>query len=377
MIQRSIQKKILQTLQTEQKVILLFGPRQVGKTTLIKQLLAGQSGSYLVLNGDQLTHHELFASRDLDKLKLFLAGYDILFVDEAQRFRDIGLTLKILHDQLPSLKILVCGSSALELANQIKEPLTGRTRSFTLWPLSLPELAVTQTRYTLSAQIESFLLYGLYPEVYTLPTVEQKVEHLHELTSAYLYKDILQLTSIRHAHKVHKLVKLLALQVGSLVSIHELSLALELSHDTVINYIDLLEKGFIVFRLTGFSRNLRKEISKMDKIYFYDVGIRNTVIDQFQPLTHRKDIGALWENFLVAERLKSHAARQQRVQPYFWRTYTGAELDYVEEYQGILHGYEFKYQAKPHRTPKTWTDQYSPATAEQVNRDNFWEFVGM
>jgi predicted AAA+ superfamily ATPase len=273
------------------------------------------------------------------------------------------------------LQIIVTGSSSFDLANNIREPMTGRTRTFQLFPISIEELNLQKTAFVLKDELESYLLYGMYPEVIELTGKNQKMIHLQELTSAYLYKDILQLSNIKHSDKIHKLLRMLALQVGSLVSIHELAKSLEMSHETVNNYIDLLEKGFIVFRLSGFSRNPRKEITKMNKIYFYDLGVRNMLIDNFNSLTLRQDVGQLWENFLIAERKKKLAYAFSFANTYFWRTYAGAELDYVEETGGQLLGFEFKYKPKKVKAPKAWLDTYDNASFQQINRENFLTFL--
>ncbi len=249
-----------------------------------------------------MRHRETLASQDLLKLRELIGDSDLLFIDEAQNVDNIGINLKILHDHFPELRIVVTGSSSFDLAHQIQEPLTGRTMTFRLYPIAVAELAQVFTRFDIRGQLEGYLLYGMYPEVLQLSGREAKIGHLYELASAYLCRDVLHLSGIKHSDKIHKLLKLLALQVGSLVSLHELGKLLGMSHETVGHYIDVLEKGFILFRLSGFSRNPRKEITKMNKIYFYDTGIRNVLTDNFNPLAYRPDTGALWENFLIAER---------------------------------------------------------------------------
>ncbi len=327
------------------------------------------------INADQTKYREVLSSQDLVKMKEIIGDNNLLFIDEAQNVPNIGINLKILYDNLPYLKIIATGSSSFELANRIKEPLTGRTATFQLYPVSMGELSRQNTPFELKDQLENHLLYGMYPEILQINGAKAKMNHLQELASAYLYKDVLQLSGIKHSDKIHKLLKLLSLQVGSLVSLHELGKSLGMSHETVNNYIDLLEKGFILFRLSGFSRNLRKEVTKMNKVYFYDVGIRNVLADNFNPLLYRQDIGALWENFLIAERRKKTEYQRMYGSTYFWRTYSGAELDYVEERDGRLFGFEFKWASKKARVPKTWLETYSNASFQLVNRDNFLEFV--
>lgn len=375
MITRTLQSKIEETLGSQRKVIILYGARQVGKTTLIRRILSGLHLKALEINADQLKYNDVLASRDLRQMQELIGDHQLLFIDEAQRIPDIGINLKILHDGMPHLQIIATGSSSFELANSVREPLTGRTRTFQLFPVSMGELIRQKTAFELKDELERFLLYGMYPEVIELVGKEQKLIHLQELTSAYLYRDILQLANIRHSDKLHKLLKLLAFQVGSLVSVHELAKTLEMSHETVNHYIDLLEKGFVIFRLTGFSRNLRKEVAKMSKIYFYDLGIRNALIDNFNPLDLRPDKGQLWENFLLVERWKKRAYLNRFDNMYFWRTYTGAELDYIEESGGSLSGFEFKYRPQKPRPPKTWLETYPGATFTQIDRENFLEFV--
>ncbi len=375
MIQRTIEEQIKTDLAESQKIILVYGPRQAGKTTLVRQVIAGLPHKSLEINADQHKYNDILSSRDLTKMKEIVGNNELLFIDEAQNISDIGINLKILHDGLPNLRIVATGSSSFELANKVREPLTGRAWSYRLYPISLQELSANRTPFELKDQLESYLRFGMYPDVLNLNGSEAKIRHLRELAGAYLYKDILQLSNIKHSDKLVKLLKLLAFQVGSQVSLHELGKSLEMSHETVNNYIDLLEKGFIVFRLTGFSRNLRKEVNKMTKIFFYDIGIRNMLIENFNPLEMRQDVGAIWENFLVAERRKKVEYQRIYGTSYFWRTYSGAELDYVEERDGQLFGYEFKWKSGKAKAPATWLETYDNASYQLVNRENFLEFV--
>ncbi|MBN8680254.1 MAG: ATP-binding protein [Chitinophagales bacterium] len=359
------------------KVLILYGARQVGKTTLIHETLRGFQGKVLEINADNIPFMESLSSRNLDQLKGLVHGYDLLFVDEAQRIPDIGINLKILHDQVPGLKIIATGSSSLDLANRVKEPLTGRTWTFHLFPISAEEWAsyYGANDYEVAQKLPEWLVYGLYPEVLGIENRVKKERYLQELTQSYLYRDILALANIRYPEKLRQILKLLAWQAGNLVSVNELANTLQINRDAVSNYIDLLEKSFVIFRLSGFSRNLRKEMVKMDKIYFYDLGVRNALIENYQPLTIRQDIGQLWENFLLAERLKTSTYHFHHTNRYFWRTQTGAELDYVEEYGGQLHGYEFKWGSTSARAPKTWIETYPEATFKCINSGNFMDFV--
>jgi predicted AAA+ superfamily ATPase len=375
MIPRLLTETIQKRLVASNKIIILYGPRQVGKTTLVRKIIQELPYRSLMVNADELPYQTVLASRDLAQMKLLVEGYELLFVDEAQRIPDIGINLKILHDALPDLKIITTGSSSFELANRTKEPLTGRTWTYELFPISVGELRQQQNTFELQQRLTELLRFGSYPDTLQQSNTADKIQYLRELSSAYLYKDIVEMASIRHADKLRKLLQLLAFRVGSEVSPNELGNALGMSKDTVNVYIDLLEKAFVVFRLSGFSRNLRKEISKMDKIYFYDLGIRNVLIDNFQPLDLRTDVGALWENFLIVERRKRNAYTGQFATTHFWRTYSGAELDYIEDANGQLTGYEFKFSRKSAKAPTSWDDNYPGAGFTLVNQDNYLSFL--
>jgi uncharacterized protein len=375
MIQRHISEQVRADLMDTNKIIIVYGPRQVGKTTLVRSLLRELPYKSLEINADQFRFNEVFSSRDLQKMQSVIGKHELLFIDEAQNIVDIGINLKILHDSMPGLRIVVTGSSSFELANRLKEPLTGRAWTYHLYPIAVHEVAVGQTPFEVAGQLENFLRFGMYPAVLNAVGEADKIRQLRELAGSYLYKDVLQLSTIRHSDKLIRLLKLLAFQVGSPVSLHELGQSLEMSHETVNHYIDILEKGFIVFRLSGFSRNLRKEVNKMNKIYFYDTGIRNCLIENFNAMELRHDVGAIWENFLVAERKKKVAYQRLFGNAYFWRTYAGAELDYVEERDGCLFGYEFKWKNTKAKMPPSWADSYPEATFEVVHRENWLNFV--
>ncbi len=375
MIKRLLYNTLVHRLTTTQQVILLYGPRQVGKTTLIREVLADISGRKLAVNADLLQYVDVLSSRDLSKLKGLVGGYDLIFIDEAQRIPEIGINLKILHDELPDLKIIATGSSSLDLASKVREPLTGRTWSHTLYPISVIELALAHNRFELDQKLPELLVFGGYPVVLGIDNYAEKRTYLAELTNAYLYKDLLELGTVKNAPKMRDLLRLLAHQVASEVSINELSNALQIHRETVIDYLDLLEKAFVIFRLSGFSRNLRKEITRHDKFFFWDLGVRNALIENFLPPDQRQDSGKLWENFLVTERIKSQAYRLEQANRYFWRTYTGAELDYVEERDGIISGFEFKFSSKTAKAPSSWTEAYPNAAFQTVNRDNYFDFL--
>lgn len=375
MIHRKLEGSIAESLKNSPRIVILYGPRQVGKTTLMRKIIPELGYKTLEINADQIKYRDVLSSRDLDQLRGLVTNYELLFIDEAQNVPDIGMNLKILHDHIPNLKIAVTGSSALELANLTKESLTGRTRTFKLYPISVEELATQWNTFQINSKLEELMLFGSYPEVIKLENRKEKIELLEEICSSYLYKDVLQLSGIRHSSKIHKLLSLLALQCGSLVSIQEIGKSLGLSHDTVNSYIDLLEKGFILYRLSGYSRNLRKEVNKMNKIYFYDNGIRNALTHSFNPLELRQDTGSLWENFLISERIKSKEYNRIHGQHYFWRSYSGAELDYVEESDGQLSGFEIKWRKTKARPIASWLQSYENSSFKLINRENFLEFI--
>ncbi len=373
-IRRDLFDTITHEISTGNSIVLIYGARQTGKTTLSNDVLAQLPGKILYINADEIKYHEALSSRDLRKLTLLTEGFEIVFIDEAQRIPDIGINLKIMHDQMPGLKLLVTGSSTLDLAGKVKEPLTGRTSGYRLFPISLSELRKDMNVFELQNRLEEYMIYGMYPGVLQLNSAAQKEKHLQELSSAYLYKDVLELAYIKNSSVITRLLRLLALQTGSEVSVHELAKNLGLSHETVASYIDLLEQSFILFRLGGFSRNLRKEVSKRSKIYFWDTGIRNSLLNNHAPLNIRSDVGFLWENFIVAERLKFLNNTQQFASSYFWRTYTGAEVDYVEERQGNIFGFEIKWNKEKFKAPATWVENYG-TNFNCINKNNFFEFV--
>ncbi len=375
-IKRNLLSILKKELTETNKGLVIYGPRQVGKTTLVNDLLSEFQLKTLVLNGDQRGKWwELLTSRELSKLSLLISGYEVVFIDEAQRIPEIGLSLKILLDNFPKLKIIVTGSSSLDLASKISEPLTGRIYSYKLFPISQGELRVINTPYEMETQIEERLIYGSYPETFSLEGEMAKHEYLQNLVDTYLYKDLLEFGNIRNSSKIRDLLKLLAFQIGSQVSLSELGNSLELNKATVGRYLDLLEKSFIIFRLSGFSRNLRKEVTKMDKIYFYDTGVRNAIIGNLNSLNNRDDAGKLWENFLICERMKKLQYEQKIFSLYFWRLSSGAEMDLIEEIEGKLHGFEFKYGKKTVKLPKSWITGYPSATATLINQTNWQEFL--
>jgi len=372
-ISRFIQQQCLDHLATSRKVMLIYGPRQAGKTTLVKQLGEDSGLKVLYISADLSKNENLLMQRDLKVFLDLTEGYQVLIIDEAQRVPGIGLALKILYDEMPQLKVIATGSSSFDLANKTAEPLTGRKQVFHLLPFSLGEIALGLNNYELDQRLDEILIYGLYPEVYTSNS-NQKRDILGDICESYLFKDVLQLTTIKYTAKIRDLLRLLAFQVGQQVSVHELTQKLSMNRETVERYIDLLEKAFVIFRLPAYSRNLRNEVSKMDKIFFYDTGIRNFLIDNLKPLDQRIDIGNLWENFIVAERRKQILYQRLNVQSYFWRTYSGVEIDYVEEGENGLIGYEIKIEKNKVRIPKAWKDEYQGGF-QLVNRSNYLDLL--
>lgn len=371
MIHRIIKEQIINDLQTTHKAVVIYGPRQVGKTTLAKEVVNEIGLKTLTVNGDSSPYRDALASQDFRKIEEVILGYELIFIDEAQKIDNIGLCLKIIVDNHPEIKVLATGSSSFDLANKISEPMTGRVWSYTLYPISAEELVATQSNFEYQNALESHLIYGSYPEIYSYPNKESKTKYLSNLTNSYLYKDILEFTNIKHSDKISKLLNLIALQLGNEVSLSELGAQLGISKETVATYIDLLEKSFVVFTLRGFSRNLRKEVTKMNKIYFFDLGVRNSLINNFNALNQRNDSGALFENYLIIERLKRNAYNQLYANSYFWRLNTGAEVDYIEERNGTLSGFEFKLSKKTSRSKDSWLKSYAEAEWKLINRDNF------
>lgn len=370
-LKETIKKRIIEN----PKIIIIYGARQTGKTTLSKEIIDELGYKTLLINAEERIYDDILTSRDSMKLNSLVSGYRCIFIDEAQRIKDIGINLKILHDSNPDLRIIVTGSSSFDLANLITEPLTGRHWTFSLFPISIEELRNIYADIEISRKLEDLLLFGSYPEIFSFEDNQLKESYLKQISTDYLYKDALELVDVRNSGKVRDLLKLIALQIGSNVSMNELSARLGISKVTVERYLDLLEKNFIIYRLTGFSRNLRKEITQQPKIYFNDLGIRNAIINDFKPLSNRLDVGALWENFLINERMKKNQYNQKLYTPYFWRTYTGSEVDYIEDSGGILSGFEFKYGSKVIKSQKSWLSEYKNSTWSLINQENFLEFV--
>ncbi len=353
------------------KAIVITGARQVGKTTLIQKLLSHKK--HLFLDGDDPTVRSLLSNANTEQLKSLIGNENIVFIDEGQRIENIGLTLKLITDQFKHVQLIVSGSSAFQLSNNLNKPLTGRKWEYTLLPISWEEYENHLGFLKAQQQLENRLLYGFYPDV--INNSGQEKDILNQLTNSYLYRDILSMAEIRKPEVLEKLVQALALQVGNEVSDNELSQIVGVDKNTISKYIEILCQSYVIFKLGSFSGNLRNEIKRNKKIYFYDNGIRNTIIGNFNALELRTDKGALWENFLIAERLKQHIYKSTYTKIYFWRTKQQQEVDLVEENSGKISGYEFKWNPKKLvKLPKTFTNNYK-ASGKLISTENFREFV--
>ncbi len=372
MIKRLLENNIKGTL-FKGKTIILYGARQVGKTTLAKNILNdfGKDGRYL--NCEIFSVEQNLNIAEPEKLKAFLGNYKVIVLDEAQNLSNTGRILKVITDTLKDMQIIATGSSSFDLANKAAEPMTGRIFTHTLFPLSVLEIKKNSDWLTVDAQLERLLRYGSYPEVFTSneETAENK---LGELASSYLFRDLLKFEGIKKSSLLKNLLISLALQLGNEVTYNELATKFGVSSLTIQKYIDLLEQGFVIFKLNSFSRNIRKELTKAFKIYFYDNGIRNALINNFNPISLRADVGALWENFCISERIKANSYNNRKVNCYFWRTYDQKEIDYIEEVSGKITGYEMKYSEKPKfKIPKGFCENYD-AEVHKIDKSNYWNF---
>ena len=358
------------------RVLLIYGPRRVGKTTLLQNLLAQTPLKYKLDSGDNIRTQQILSSQDFDQILAYAEGYDLLAIDEAQNIPNIGIALKIIVDQIPGIRVIATGSSSFDLAGQVGEPLTGRKRTLTLFPMAQSELLGVFNRFELGEKLTDFLIFGSYPEVLTAPSRSERIEIISEIANSYSLKDILSFDRVKSSRTLLDLLKLLAFQIGSEVSINELATQLGVEPRTVKRYLDLLEKSFVILRLSGFSRNLRQEITSKAKYYFLDTGIRNALIAQFNDPDQRNDLGQLWENFLVVERLKYRTYATILANIYFWRTYDQQEIDLVEEREGHLFGYECKWSfKKPIPAPRSWLETYSGAQFSVIHPKNYQDFV--
>lgn len=357
------------------KVLIVYGPRRTGKTTLIQNYIKDLPGKIYSSTGENTQLKEILESSDFSKILPFFADYDLIVIDEAQKVENIGQGLKIIVDQLPEKKVIATGSASFDLSNKLGEPLVGRQNIIRLYPISAIELREQFGAMYFAENLENLLIYGSYPEVVTSKSFDEKRNYLMLLRDSYLYRDIIELENIKNSRKILDLLRLLAFQIGKEVSIHELGSSLDMSKNTVEKYLDLLEKSFVIVNIRGFSRNLRSEITKTSRYYFYDNGVRNAVIENFNPLNIRNDIGQLWENFLVMERIKKQSMKKIYSNNYFWRTWEKKEIDWVEEREGKLFGFEFKWGEKIIPAPTQWVNTYPESEFKLINKDNYLDFI--
>ncbi len=374
LINRTIKGNIIKNLKPN-KVIILAGVRRVGKTILIKQIVEYLNEPCLLLNGEDMNISETLSRRTVQNYKNLLGDRRYLIIDEAQKIKNIGLAVKLMIDEIPGLKILLSGSSAFDLTNTLGEPLTGRKITFHLFPISESELSETEELIQKTDNLRERLVFGNYPELLHCGNKSEKTEYLQEIVNSYLLKDILTFDGIKNSDKLFNLLKLIAYQTGSLVSHQELGRQLGIGKNTIERYLDLLSKVFIIHKVGGFSKNLRKEIVKNSKWYFYDNGIRNALIANLNPLELRNDIGLLWENYMVSERLKSQSYGRMLVNNYFWRTYDRQEIDWVEEREGIEYAYEFKWKPQKIKVPVAWKKAYPNSKFSTITSENYSEWL--
>lgn len=367
---RDISENIVKKLQSN-KVVIVFGARRVGKTVLVKELLKKLNEPVLSLNGEDVHVHDKLAIRSIENYKQILGSHKVLYIDEAQKIPEIGLKLKLMIDEIPDLKIIISGSSSFDIQKDAGEPLTGRKYTFNLFTLSENEYNQIENTIVKPDKISERLIFGNYPELLQLPDRQDKIDYLNEMVSSYLLKDILAYENIKNSQKIFNLLRLIAFQIGGEVSNQELGKQLGISKNTVEKYLDLLSKVFILHKVEGFSRNLRKEITKNARWYFLDNGLRNAVIANFNPIASRNDLGALWENYMICERLKHQENKRISSNNYFWRTYDQQEIDWVEERDGSLFGYEFKWKEQKIKAPTQWTKAYPDASFEVIHQHNF------
>lgn len=373
-IKRTLQDKISERIEPN-KAILLFGARRVGKTVLMRELLKTFSGKSMLLNGEDYDTIALLNERSIANYKHLLEGIDLLAIDEAQNIPDIGSKLKLIVDEIEGVRVIASGSSSFDLLNKTGEPLVGRSTQFRLHPFSQNEISQIENALETRQNLESRLIYGSYPEVVTLESFERKADYLRDIVGAYLLKDILTIDGLKNSGKTRELLRLIAFQMGSEVSYDELGRQLGMSKNTVEKYLDLLSKVFVIYRLGAYSRNLRKEVVKAGKWYFYDNGIRNAVIGNFSPLAIRQDVGALWENYLLSEKIKTAHNNGKTKEFYFWRTYNNQEIDLIEESYESLSAFEFKWGDKKPSAPASFSTAYPEASYEVLNRDNYLKFI--
>lgn len=357
------------------KALIVYGPRRVGKTTLLNNYLKNTKFKFKLDNGDNIKLQNILKSQDFKQILAYAEGYQLIAIDEAQQVPNIGQAIKILVDNVSNIRIIATGSSSFTLSQQIGEPLTGRKKTLILYPLSQKELLMKFNKHELKENLENFLIFGSYPDSVLAKNNLERIDFLEELIGSYLLKDILILDKVKSSAILLNLLKLLAFQVGSLVSINELANTLKIDAKTVDRYLDLLEKSFVIFRLGGFSRNLRNEINSKAKYYFLDNGVRNAVISQYNYLNNRNDIGSLFENFIMSERIKKCAYDKIYGSRYFWRNYQGKEIDLLEERDGKIFAYELKWQKQDSAAPKSFIENYKNSEYKVINKNNYLDFI--
>ncbi len=357
------------------KVIIINGARRVGKTFLLKEIIKNLEAPYLLLNGEDINTHVILSKRSAENYRQLMGSKKVLIIDEAQKIPEIGNILKLIVDEIEGIRVIVTGSSAFDLKNMTGEPLTGRKHTFTLYPLSEREFAQIGTPVERTDMLNQRLIYGNYPELLHLRDNAEKKDYLNEIISSYLLKDILVFENIKHSSKIFNLMRLIAHQTGNLVSYNELGTQLSMSKNTVEKYLDLLSKVYILFKVEGFSRNLRKEITKNSKWYFFDNGIRNAIIANHNNIELRNDAGQLWENYIISERLKYQHCKRKEANNFFWRTYDQQEIDWVEEREGSISGFEFKWSGSKIKPPATWSKSYPEAGFRVINPENYFEWI--
>ncbi|MDD5012825.1 MAG: ATP-binding protein [Candidatus Pacebacteria bacterium] len=373
LIQRTIQKQIEDKL-FKGKVIILYGARQTGKTTIVKQIQEKNSDIAVYYNFDEPDIRKDFENATSDYLKKIIGNKKLVIIDEAQRVKNIGITLKLIVDNFKDIQVVATGSSSFDLANQTGEPLTGRKYEFYVYPFSLEELNLEKDKLKIDRLLENRMIFGMYPEV-ALKSKEEQEETIKNTAKSYLYKDVLQYQNIKNPEILEKLLQVLALQIGNEVSYNEISNTLNIDKKTVSSYVEILKKAFIIFDLKPFSRNIRKEIKKLRKIYFFDLGIRNALINNFNPLDLRNDKGEMWENFIISERVKLNNNHKKDCNIYFWRTSEKKEIDYIEEKGGKLYAFEIKWSKGKIGGAREFIEEYESSEFKEINKDNYQEFI--
>lgn len=374
MIQRALEKKLLSDIKP-QKVVLLLGARRVGKTVLMEKLIREYGDGVVFLNGEDYTTVEMLSARTISSYKQLFQGVKLLAIDEAQNIPHIGNILKLIIDHIEGLSVIVSGSSSFDLYNMAGEPLVGRSNHYMLYPFSLKELSKEESGVETMQLLEERLVYGMYPELIHISDFDKKKQYLLEVVNSYLLKDILMIDGIKNSSKMRDLLRLVAFQMGSEVSYDELARQLGLSRNTVEKYLDLLSKIYVIHKLPAFSQNKRKEVTKSSKWYFTDNGIRNAVINDFRVVSMREDVGLLWESFLIGERMKKRNNANEFASFYFWRSYSMQEIDLIEEFNGIISAFEFKWNNKKVKAPSRFVENYPHTDFNVINKINFWDFI--